>query len=188
LYGNIVLSPLKCNFAANIFTMTSEKVNSTIKEHLFATDTKTVLSAIRTIKKKGNKLYIPILFDLLNSKPEKEIEDEIKQLLATVKDKGSVVSFIEAVQNKNFKSILKTILVVCWKNGLDFSSYTPVFIDLIINEEWEIAFEAFTIIDNFEFVPEHEVVEISIQKIEDALKSANEQKAYFLEETLKKIS
>lgn len=168
--------------------MKSEKINPTIKENLFSADTKTVISAINAIKQKGNKLYIPILFDLLNSQPEKEIEDEIKQLLATVKDKATVESFMEAVQNEKYRGILKTILTVCWQNGLDFSSYTPVFIDLIIKEDWEIAFEAFTIVDNFEFVPEQEVVEVSIQKIEASIKSVNEQKAYFLEEALKKIS
>jgi len=168
--------------------MTRKKINPTIKEDLFSAETKTVISAIGAIKKKGNKLYIPFLIDLLNSQPEKEIEDEIKQLLGTVKDKETIESFIEAIQNEKYKSILKTILVVCWQNGLDFSSYTPVFLDIIINEEWEIAFEAFTIIDNFEYVPEHEVVEIAITKIETALKTANEQKTYFLEEALKKMS
>jgi len=168
--------------------MATEKIDPVIKEQLFSNDTKTVISGINAVKRKGNKLYLPLLFDLLNSQPEKEVEDGVKQTLATVKDKKTIDSFIEAVQNEKYKSILKTILVVCWQNGLDFSSYTPVFIDIIINEEWEIAFEAFTIIDNFEFVPEHEVVEISIQKIEAALKNANKQKAYFLEEIIKKIS
>ena len=92
--------------------MTRKKINLTIKEDLFSADTKTVISAISTIKKKGNKLYIPVLFDLLNSQPKKEIEDEIKQLLGTVKDKETIESFIDAIQNKNYKSILKTILVV----------------------------------------------------------------------------
>jgi hypothetical protein len=168
--------------------MATEKIDSTIKEQLFSTDTKTVISAINSIKRNGNKLYIPVLFDLLSTQPEKEIEAEIKKLLATVKDIKTVDNFIEAVQNEKYKPILKTILVVCWQNGLDFSSYTPVFIDIIINEEWEIAFEAFTIIDNLEFVPEHEVVEVAIQKIEAALKTANEQKTYFLNEILKQIS
>lgn len=167
--------------------MTRKQINTTIKEDLFSAETKTVISAISTIEKKGNNLYIPFLFDLLNSHPEKEIEDKIKQLLATVKDKGSVKSFIEAIQNENYKSILKTILVACWHNGLDFSSYTPVFLDIIINDEWEIAFEAFTIIDNFEYIPEQEIVEKSIQIIDNTLKSVNEQKAYLLEEARKKI-
>jgi hypothetical protein len=168
--------------------MATEKIDSTIKEQLFSTDTKTVISAINSIKRNGNKLYIPVLFDLLSTQPEKEIEAEIKKLLATVKDIKTIDSFIEAVQNEKYKHILKTILIVCWQNGLDFSSYTPVFIDIIINEEWEIAFEAFTIIDNLEFVPEHEIVEVAIQKIEAALKTANEQKTYFLNEILKQIS
>ncbi|NQU54247.1 MAG: hypothetical protein HQ522_17100 [Bacteroidetes bacterium] len=168
--------------------MTTEKIDPIIKQHLFSTKTETVILAINSIKRKGNKLYLPILFDLLNSQPEKEIEDEIKQLLATIKNKETIGSFMNAVQNDKYKPILKTLLTVCWQNGLDFSDYMPIFIDLIINSDWEIAFEAFTIIDNFEFVPEQNVAEISITKIEQGLKIADEQKAYFLEEVLKKIS
>lgn len=165
-----------------------DKVNQNIKENLFSADTTTVLSAINLIKEKGNKLYIPILFDLMNSSPEKEIEDKIKNLLAAVKEKDAVDSFVQAIENKKYKPILKSILTVCWQNGLDFSSYLPVLVDVIINEDWEIAFEAFTIIDNLEFLPESEVIEKSKIKIELGLETVLEQKAYFLQEVLKIIS
>lgn len=164
-----------------------DKVNQKIKENLFSVNTQTVISAINEIKEKGNKLYIPILFDLLNSKPEKEIEVEIKTLLATVKDKSTAPTFIEAIENAKYKPILKTILTVCWQNGLDFSSYLPVFIDIIIREDWEIAFEAFTIIDNIEFLPKQKIIDESKLQIKNGLETANDQKAYFLQEVLVKI-
>lgn len=168
--------------------MASEKIIPILQQQLFAADTKTVISAIQTIKKKGNKLYIPILLDVLNSNPEKEIEDEVLDLLATVKDKDAANAFIEAIQNTKYKSILKPLLVSCWQNGLDFCNYTPLFVELIINEDWEIAFEAFTIIDNLEFLPEQVIIEETKLLIESNLAVANEQKAYFLQEILTKLS
>lgn len=163
------------------------KVDEKIKNGLFSADTKVVLGAINSIKQKGNKLYLPILFDILNAHPEQEIEKEIKNLLATVKDKDVVTSFVDALGEKKYKPIWKTILTTCWQNGLDFSESTPVFIDLIIQEEWEIAFESFTIIDNLEFLPSQEVIDLSVEKIKKALPNTNEQKTYFLEEILKKF-
>jgi hypothetical protein len=168
--------------------MTIEKIDQKIKENLFSTQTGVVISAINSIKEKGNKLYIPMLFDLLNSNPEKEITDEINKLLSTVKDKETAESFINAVGDEKYKSIRKEILTTCWQNGLDFSNYLPVFVDIVINDDWENAFEAFTIIDNMESLPEQKTVDKAIAKIEAAMENATEQKAYFLNEILAKLT
>ncbi len=167
--------------------MNQGKIDEQIKKNLFSANTEIVISAIEAIRKKGNKLYIPMLFDILNSSPETEIETEIKNLLGTVKDKESINSFVRAIEDERFKPIRKSILTACWQNGLDFSTFLPVFIDLIINEEWEIAFEAFTVADNLEFLPGPEIIKLSIAKIKDALPSALEQNQYFLKEILVKL-
>jgi len=168
--------------------MTEKKINQKIKENLFSTNKVVVIKAIESIKHKGNKLYIPILFELLNSKPEKEIEQEITTLLGTVKDTESTNSFIRAVENQKYKTIRKTILTACWQNGLDFSNFLPVFIDIVINDDWEIAFEAFTIIDNLEFLPDEEITKTAIDKIQSTIDTVNEQKEYFLKEILVKLT
>jgi len=167
--------------------MTQKKIDEQIKSNLFSANTDVVISAIEAIQKKGNKLYIPILFELLNSSPEPEIETEIKNLLETVKDKEAINSFMRAIEDEKYKHIRKSILVACWQNGLDFSTFLPVFVDLVINEEWEIAFEAFTVIDNLEYLPNEEIIKKSINKINKALPAANEQKSYFLNEMLTKL-
>ncbi len=167
--------------------MKQEKIDEQIKKNLFSANTNVVISAIEAIQNKGNKLYIPILFDLLNSSPEPEIETEIKNLLGTVKDKDTINAFMRAVEDDRYKPIRKSILTACWQNGLDFSTFLPVFIDLVINEDWEIAFEAFTVIDNLEYLPSEEIIENSVIRINNALARANEQKSYFLNEILVKL-
>ena len=167
--------------------MKQEKIDEQIKKNLFSANTNVVISALEAIQNKGNKLYIPILFDLLNSSPEPEIETEIKNLLGTVKDKETINAFMRAIENDKYKTIRKSILTACWQNGLDFSTFLPVFIDLVINEDWEIAFEAFTVIDNLEYLPADEIIKNSILKINNALPLANDQKSYFLSEILVKL-
>jgi len=167
--------------------MNIQKIDEQIKRNLFSAKTDVVISALESIQKKGNKLYLPILFDLLNSSPEPEIETEIKHLLETVKDKESVNSFLRAIEDDKYKPIRKDLLTACWQNGLDFSTFVPVFIDLIIREDWEIAFEAFTVIDNLEFLPNQEIIKIAVGKIKEALPFANDQKTYFLSEILAKL-
>jgi len=167
--------------------MNQGKIDEQIKKNLFSTDTGVVISALESIQRKGNKLYLPILFDLLNASPEHEIETEIKNLLGTVKDKESVNSFLRAIEDDKYKSIRKEILTACWQNGLDFSTFLPVFINLIIHEDWETAFEAFTVIDNLEYLPSDEIIKISIAKINEALPFTNDQNKYFLSEILVKL-
>jgi len=167
--------------------MDQGKIDEQIKKNLFSANTEVVISAIETIQGKGNKLYLPLLFDLLNSSPEPEIITEIENLLGTVKDKESVNSFLRAIEDEKYKTIRKSILTACWQNGLDFSTFLPVFIDLIINEDWEIAFEAFTVMYNLEYLPVEEIIKISVEKINGALPFANEQNRYFLSEILVKL-
>jgi hypothetical protein len=168
--------------------MSTEKIDEQLKKNLFSANTEVVISAIEKIKEKGNKLYIPLLFDLLNSAPEHEIETEIKNLLGTVKDKTSVNSFMRAIEDDKFKTIRKIILTACWQNGLDFSTFLPVLIDLVIHEEWETAFEAFTVIDNLEFLPGAEIINYSITKINEAMPKVTDRQKYFLNEIMEKIN
>lgn len=167
--------------------MTKIKINQATKNKLFSTDTNEVILALNSLKEKGNKEYLPILFELLLTEPQEAICKEILKLLGTVKDIETIPVFMEAFKDEKFVPIQKTILISCWQNGLDFSNYFDVFIDLIINGDWEVAFEAFTVIENLEYFPAAEELKETKLHIARALKSTNEQKSYFLEEILKMI-
>ncbi len=168
--------------------MKIEKIDPKIKQNLFSSKNEIVISAINEIKNRGNSLYLPILFELLKTNTDKEVEEEIVNLLGTVKEKESVNSFMRAIEDEKFKTIRKQLLTACWQNGLDFSTFLPVFVDQIINEDWEIAFEAFTIVDNLETLPSEGIVNVAIEKIRNAMNNVNEQKQYFLHEILVKLN
>ncbi|MEN8116288.1 MAG: HEAT repeat domain-containing protein [Bacteroidota bacterium] len=165
--------------------MNKPKINSEIKNNLFSPSPEVVISAIQKIKDKGNKEYLPMLFELLLAGPEMEVRKEILKLLGTIKDKETIPAYIEALQNVKFKEVKKEILTTCWQNGLDFSEYLDVFVDIVIDCDWEIAFEAFTVIENQNYFPPEEELRNIKLKIAGVLKTADEQKRYFLEEILK---
>ena len=165
--------------------MSKPKVDQEIKNNLFSTENTVVIKALNSIKEKGNKEYLPILFELLLAQPEKEIKKKILKLLGTVKEKDCIPYFAEALQNENYYPIQKDLLITCWQNGLDFSPHFNIFTNLVIESDWDVAFEAFTVIENLEhFPPVEETKEIKL-KIAGALKKADEKKAYFLEELLR---
>ncbi|WP_319480155.1 hypothetical protein [uncultured Draconibacterium sp.] len=165
--------------------MNKTKINPTIKTQLFSADKDQVLAALNKLKETGNKDYLPILFELMVAGCEVEIENQIQKLLGTVKDKETIPVFITALQEEHFQPIRRNIATACWQNGLDFSDNIEVFVDLVINENWETAFEAFTVIDNIENFPSAEVMKPIKLKIARALKVSDEKRAYMLEELLK---
>ncbi|WP_346857437.1 HEAT repeat domain-containing protein [uncultured Draconibacterium sp.] len=165
--------------------MTQNKINQDTKNKLFSADKNSVLAAINTLKEKGNKEYLPLLFELLLTQSELEVRSEILKLLGTIKDADTIPMYMDALKEERLLAIRKEILTCCWQNGLDFSNYFDDFVDLIIDGEWEIAFEAFTVIENLEHFPPEEKMKESKLRIAGALKLANEQKSYFLEELLK---
>lgn len=164
--------------------MESKKPDKNIQANLFSANTEVVISALNTLKEKGTSAYLPLLFDLLNSNPEAAVEKEILFILENLKMKDAVPFIAEALQNQKYLPIRKKLTTACWENGLDFKEYLPVFVDLVISADWETSFEAFTVIENMENYPEEEILEISRNKIFDALKNADEQKKYFLHEIL----
>ncbi|MCA1760152.1 MAG: hypothetical protein LC658_10320 [Bacteroidales bacterium] len=164
--------------------MEKKKLDKNIEANLFSANTATVIATLNTLKEKGNNAYLPLLFDLLNSNPEAEIEQEIIFILYNLKIKDAVPVLVEAIQNPKYLPIRKKLTAACWENGLDYKNYLPVFVDLVVNEDWETGFEAFTVIENMENYPEQEIVEIATDKIHQGLNRANEQKKYFLHEIL----
>ncbi len=179
-----------CNFEQSITTekMTQEKLNKNIQAELFSTNQTTVIGAIHKIREQGNKLYIPVLLDLLLLNKEKEVEKEIIKLLGNIKDKTAVPVFIEALETEKYNSIRKTILTACWQNGLHYHDYLPILVSIVISDDWETAFEAFTVVDNMEFLPGNDIIEQTKRIIAPEFENAGEQKRYFLQEILDKIS
>ena len=168
--------------------MKQQKIDTATRDRLFSANAETVLAAVESLQEKGNKEYLPMLFEILLSAPEAEVKEAILKLLGTVKDKETIPVFIEVLQNEKYKNIRKEIITTCWQNGLDFGNYIGVFADLVITESWEVAFEAFTVIENLEHFPPEEEFKAIRLKIAGALRTADERKQYFLEEILRMSS
>jgi hypothetical protein len=167
--------------------MTNRKLDKQLESDLFSAKSETVISALKTLKEKGNVHYLPLLFDLLKSSPEENIEEEIKKILGNLKVREAAPVLVEALQQQKYIGIRKPLTTACWQNGLDFKDHLGVFVDLVIEEDFETGFEAFTVIESMEKYPEGEVITEVTDQIYEALKSADEQKKYFLHEILHMI-
>ena len=151
-----------------------------ILTNLKSTDSGIVLEAIEKVRESGNSLLVGEMIELLHDTKHSEIKKNVYNLLSELKDTASVHVLIAAIKNEKYSKERAELIACCWQNGLSYNEHLPFFIDLVIREEFKIAFEAFTVIENMYGKIEEEVIEIEIIKVNDALKGANEQKAYLL--------
>ncbi|NOY96429.1 MAG: HEAT repeat domain-containing protein [Chlorobi bacterium] len=142
-------------------------------------------SAIHKLRDSGKPEYIPHIIDLLCHTRHSTIKAEIYKLLSELKQNASVPYLIEAILDDKNTPVRRGIIETCWQNGLKYAQYLPVFIDLIISEDDQVAFEAFTVIENMEYIPEKEIVAEQIEKANQHLGEVSETKQYFLNEIIK---
>lgn len=147
-----------------------------ILKGLESADSLKVIETIEELRSTGRASDIPLLVELLHLTPNPEIKSKITALFANLKESNTIPLIIEAIQNQKYAPELKELIASCWENGLDYSNYLSLFVSLMIDNEFEIAFEAYTVIINLESRIDQQIIDQQIELLEKALASATEQK------------
>jgi hypothetical protein len=143
--------------------------------------------ALEEIKNKGDDTYISPLIEFLHQTTNKEIKEKVYGLFVDLKHEESVDILINAMENENDLDVLERLLAACWQNGLNYSKHLPYFVQLIIDQEFQIAFEAFTVIENMYGKIDGDIESMLLGKIEKSIPSADEKKQYLLKGLLEII-
>lgn len=160
----------------------TKKTDPAVIIQLMSPHEEVVLQALQDLRSGGSPVYIPVLAEILLTGNGMEIRNKVLGLLGDLKEKESARVLVETIQNEHFLPVRKELIAACWQNGLDYSPWLPQFVDWVIAHETEIAFEAFTVIENLENFPDAEIRETEIRKINQALQDADPTKAYLLKE------
>jgi hypothetical protein len=141
-----------------------------------------VLQTIEEIRETGSSAQFSGLLELLHETKNQDIKKHILTLFSELKSTDTVPLLMDAIQNKKYAGELKELLSCCWQNGLNYSPYLPILIDLVINEEFLVSFEAFTVIENMYGKIDEVMLTQELAKIQDSLVNVDEQKEYLLNE------
>lgn len=147
-----------------------------ILKGLESADSLKVIDTIEELRSSGRASDIPLLVELLHLTQNPEIKSKITGLFANLKESDTIPLIIGAIQNQKYAPELKELVACCWENGLDYSNYLSLFVGLLIDNEFAIAFEAYTVIMNLETRIDHKIIDQEIDLLERALSSAPEQK------------
>lgn len=158
----------------------SSKPNQQIISKLQSQNHELVLETIEQLRSSGNLSYLPFLFEILRSSSNTEINSAILKLLADIKHIDIIPQLVTAIQDEKNAEIRKDLVAICWENGLDFCTNLPLFVDLVIDGEFEVAFEAYTVIINMEGKITTDMLNSEIEKMEAVLNRLGEQKKQLL--------
>ncbi|MGE5426431.1 MAG: HEAT repeat domain-containing protein [Methylococcaceae bacterium] len=160
----------------------SQNEHNTILKGLNAANPDIVLDAIDALRALGKTSDIPVLLDLLLKSRNADVKARITGLFSNLKDKETIPMLVNAIQDKKYEEVLQQLVSSCWENGLDYTPYLPVFVDLLIEKDFIIAFEAYTVITNMEKAIDQRLLDVEIEKLDKAMHSTtSEKKALMLD-------
>ena len=128
----------------------TEKKKTSNKDLLFSNDEKVVVKTITNLRESGTDNDLVLLAELYEKNNSDKIKKLIDQFFCDLKNQDSVATIFRLIKSCTHKGTLKMLTSACWQSRLNFIANFELFIDLVIHEDFEISFEAFTLIDNFE--------------------------------------
>ncbi len=119
--------------------------------------------AAEKIKNEGDLSIVPALFDLLASGKEHHTTTEIVNLLADIKNSGFVPLLTERIKATSQPAAKSILLRICWESSLDFSAYAEDFINMLRQDDFTVALEAATALENMEHIPHNRKITLLSQ-------------------------
>lgn len=159
--------------------MTTDYINTdhkNILDGLQSADSLKVIETLEELRVSGKVTDIPFLIEMLHLSQNPEIKSKITDLFANLKESDAIPLIVEAIQNQKYAPELKELVASCWENGLDYSNYLTLFVDLLIDSEFLIAFEAYTVIVNMTAKIDQAKIDVEIDRLEQAMKTTSDEK------------
>jgi hypothetical protein len=126
------------------------KQNTELFKHLQSADKAEVLNAIKALRDGGKDSILELLTKIYLNNTDKEIEVAIYKIFCDLKNQESAATVIELINDTALNKARKMLISSCWQSRLNYILHLETFIDLVLTQPFEIAFEAFTVIENLE--------------------------------------
>lgn len=154
----------------------TQNEHNNILNALQSADSIVVIEALEELRVSGKTSDIPILVEMLHQSKNQDIKAKIAGIFANLKEKDTVPLLIEAIQNQKYAPELKLLVSSCWENGLNYTNYLSLFVDLLIRHDFLVAFEAYTVITNMETTIDQAKIDTEIEKLDQAMHTTTDEK------------
>lgn len=165
-----------------------QKVNQLIAD-LRSMDDHKIGTALKAFQLHGDASIFPPLMEVWRNGLNEENHKLLVELLEGLKSTGAVVPLMEEFRNPLNKEIQRELISAFWNSKLDFSPYLSDFVLFAIDGDFLDAFEALTLIEQFETeIPEAAIMEAQLLLTEYYSDTTIEQRNEQKEEMLKQIT
>lgn len=138
---------------------TKTKLSALVND-LLSGDEKKIAAAIKGFAVHGDASVIGPLTRVWRNGLSEENEGLMTELFSNMKDQAIVGALVEAFRDPENQSIQRKLVSMFWNSSLDFSAYLPDFILFAIEGDFLDAFEAITLVEQFEEeIPESVILE-----------------------------
>ncbi len=136
-----------------------------------------IAEAVQTIQESGDLNIAASLLDLLANIKDTHVITTISNLLADIKETRFRELLIQKLQNTTDTNTQSILLRIIWESSLDYSPYLTTFLHLLQEENFAVAFEASTVIENMV----HNLSDEQFEQLHELLHRFPEEKAYLIE-------
>ena len=155
--------------------------NEEILKKISSGDPEAIAEAVDTVKENGDLVIAGKLLDILSQPLAPSTITIIANLLADIQFKDLLIQKLEQTSEGTLK---KELLRIVWESSLDYSSYLDHFLQILQEDDFTVAFEASTVIENLvpHLMPEQRT------KLTDILQIFPEDKKFLAENILEELS
>jgi len=104
-----------------------------ILEDIKSDDPKKVSKSIKSLETHGDSSVILPLAERLLAGMNRKNEEEVVELLSSLKDTSSVVEVMDVIGNSKFLPIRPLMLSTVWNTKVDFSDYIDEFVEIAVS-------------------------------------------------------
>jgi hypothetical protein len=155
-----------------------------VLQDLKSSNEETVLDIVEFLRVEGSCFLIPEVMKVLRENENERVKKAIIRFLTDLKEQDCVPYMIDALRQSKSVEEMQEILSYMWQSRLDYSEYFNYLVDLIIDNNYFTAFEAFTIIENSVHQPSNFDKSITIDRIKKAMKTVGKDKQTLLTELI----
>jgi phenylpyruvate tautomerase PptA (4-oxalocrotonate tautomerase family) len=155
--------------------------------NLLSSEQQIIIETLEEIKYSGSSKLLPFLIELLHVTNNETVKKQAYKILSELKHSDSVPIIIEAIQNEKYIQKQEMLIRSCWENGLDFTHYISVFVELVVHGNYMIAFEAFTVIENLEGHISDEEAKKMLSILENGLSGALKERKVLIQDLIQFI-
>jgi hypothetical protein len=164
--------------------MNFSKVEEQYINNLLSSNLQLQTETIEEIRISGNSKLLPFLIELLHVPRNEEIKMQVYGILSELKHSDSIPILIDAILNEKYSMEQEMLIRSCWENGLDFTPYISVFVEIVISGNYMTAFEAFTVIENLEGTISEVEVKSLISLLHNGLSDAKNERKVLIQELI----